>query len=70
MSEHPTPKDDSLETVDEVCDALRIGRTRFYDLLKSEQLTAVKLGSSTRVRRSERLRFQASLPAVTVNVAA
>lgn len=43
----------SLLTVKEVCTLLSVGRTLFYEILGTGELTAIKIGSSTRVRRSD-----------------
>lgn len=38
-----------LLTPEEVADVLRVGRSRVYDLMRSHQLTSVKIGGSRRV---------------------
>jgi excisionase family DNA binding protein len=52
----------SLLTVNEALVALSIGRTQFYALLKTGDLSAVKLGKCTRVKRDEIDRFISTLP--------
>lgn len=39
-----------------------IGNTKFYQLLNQGQISAVKIGKSLRVRRSEIERFISTLP--------
>ena len=46
MENHPQA---FVLTVRETCDALRIGRTKFYEFCNSGQLQAIKIGGSTRV---------------------
>jgi excisionase family DNA binding protein len=55
-------KPSSAMTVREFCDAYRIGRTYFYNLLKSGRLSANKVGTKTIVLRTEAERWAASLP--------
>jgi len=50
----------------ETCQALRIGRTKFYELLSDGQLKAVALGGRTLVLREELDRFVASLPPIAL----
>jgi excisionase family DNA binding protein len=38
-----------LYTVPEVMDSLRLGRARVYDLIRSGQLSSVRIGSSRRI---------------------
>ena len=56
MTQRPTDASDSggvtmklLYTVDEAAQALSLGRTVLYDLLKRKQLYSVKVGRSRRV---------------------
>jgi excisionase family DNA binding protein len=53
---------DPLLGVVDVMAALNASRGGVYALLRGGQLKALKLGVATRVRRSELLRFLASLP--------
>jgi len=53
----------ALLSVDDACRFLSIGRTRFYQLLASGDLAAVKIGRSTRVRVADLLAFVDALPA-------
>ena len=51
-------------TVSEACQALRIGRTTFYQLLANGDLRAVALGRKTLVSRDALENFMASLPVI------
>ena len=51
-------------TVSEACQALRIGRTKFYQLLANGDLRAVALGRKTLVSRDALENFMASLPVI------
>jgi excisionase family DNA binding protein len=52
---HPShPSDRTADTVDEFCDALRIGRTLFYGEVAAGRIRPVKAGRRTLVPRSER----------------
>jgi len=44
--------DSRLLTVDEVVDVLKIGRTKVYDLIKSNTIRSVKIGRSRRIPQS------------------
>ena len=50
----------------EACDALRIGRTKLYELFASGDLKAVALGGKTLIPRDELENFMASLPAIHI----
>ena len=50
----------------EACDALRIGRTKLYELFASGDLKAVALGGKTLIHRDELENFMASLPAIHI----
>jgi excisionase family DNA binding protein len=50
-------------TTREACEALRCGKTKLFDLLKSGRLKAVRLGTKTLIPTSEIERFIAELPA-------
>ena len=50
----------------EACDALRIGRTKLYELFASGDLKAVALGGKTLSPRDELENFMASLPAIHI----
>ena len=56
--------DDKFYTVNEVCNLLRIGKTKVYYLFGTGELRAVSLGKKTLVARSEIERFLASLPPI------
>ncbi|GAA3460348.1 helix-turn-helix domain-containing protein [Saccharothrix longispora] len=43
---------DMLYRVEEVAQALRIGRTKVFDLIRSGELTSVKIGGSRRIPAS------------------
>lgn len=47
-----------------------IGATKLYQLLNSNQLRGVKVGKSLKIRRSEIVRYIASLPAYKTENAA
>lgn len=51
-------------TTHEACTALRIGRTKLYELLGSGDLKAVALGGKTLIPRDALEAFMASLPAI------
>jgi excisionase family DNA binding protein len=51
-------------TVSEACQALRIGRTTFYQLLANGELKAVALGRKTLIPRDALESFMASLPVI------
>ena len=51
----------------EACEALRIGRTKLYELLAEGQLKAVALGGKTLILREEIERFVASLPTLPLH---
>ena len=61
--EHARP-DQIAYTPLEACEALRIGRTKFYELLGSGALSAIALGGKTLIKRDELLRFVDSLPQI------
>lgn len=54
------PSSDLL-TVKETYGVLRIGRNKFYDLVRDGHLTTVKIGRRTLVRRSDLDAFVAAL---------
>ncbi len=51
-------------TPKEACEALRIGRTKLYELLSSGELKAVALGRKTLIVRQELERFVEALPPI------
>jgi excisionase family DNA binding protein len=51
-------------TPKEVCEALRIGRTKLYELFAERKIKAVALGGKTLVARAEVERFLSELPAI------
>jgi excisionase family DNA binding protein len=51
---------DPLFKIKEVCGIIRAERSKVYDLLKSGELTAIKLGGSTLVYKSTIDRFLAA----------
>ena len=51
-------------TTREACEALRIGRTKLYELFASGDLRAVALGGKTLIPRDALENFMASLPAI------
>lgn len=60
MTTKPTPHDQKLAAagklayrVDEACHALGIGRTSFYELVKTGELKLIKIAGRTLVPRSE-----------------
>lgn len=48
---------DSLLTVPESLERLKVSRTTFYDLVKTGRLATVKIGRSRRVSQAELERF-------------
>ena len=50
----------------EACEALRIGRTKLYELFANGDLKAVALGGKTLIPRDALENFMASLPAIHV----
>ena len=51
-------------TLREGCEALRIGRTKFYELLAAGDIKAVALGSKTLIPSAELEAYLAGLPAI------
>ena len=50
-----------LLTIPEFCKSVNIGQTRFYQLLNSGKINAVKLGKKTLVKREELESFVSNL---------
>lgn len=48
-------------TVSAFCDAVGIGATKFYELVKAGEIKTVKCGKRTLIRTDEAQRFVASL---------
>jgi excisionase family DNA binding protein len=55
-------------TLKEACEALRVGRTKLYELIGAQQLQAVALGGKTLIARTEIERFLDTLPPIQVRV--
>lgn len=55
-----------LLTPEEAAEALRIGRAKVYDLIRSTELRSVKIGGSRRIPRSALEDYVASLVAAGV----
>lgn len=53
-------------TPKEACEALRIGRTKLYELLANGELKAVALGGKTLIPRDALENFMASLPVISL----
>ncbi len=53
--------DDRLLTVGEVCEELRVSNMTVYRLIKSGELSAIRLGRAYRVRESEVERYLSGL---------
>lgn len=53
--------EDTLLNISEVCERLRIGRTRLYQILNSGQLKAVRLGKRTLIPASALEQFTSGL---------
>lgn len=53
-------------TIAEACEALRVGRTKLYELLGNKQLKAVALGGKTLIPRTEIEQFLNALPPIQV----
>src|SRR5580704_15952950 len=51
-------------TVPEACEALRVGRTKLYELLADKKIEAVALGGRTLILRDKVERFLAGLPPI------
>ena len=51
-------------TLREACEALRIGRTKFYELLAAGDIKAVALGSKTLIPSAELEAYLAGLPPI------
>lgn len=49
--------DIKLYTVDEVCENLRIGRTRLYELIDTGAIKPIKIGKLTRFTHDELVAF-------------
>jgi excisionase family DNA binding protein len=50
----------------EACEALRVGRTKLYELIAARKLKAVALGGKTLIARAEIERFLSELPSIQV----
>jgi excisionase family DNA binding protein len=50
----------------EACEALRIGKTKLYELIAEQKLRAVALGGKTLIPRAEIEQFLSQLPSITV----
>lgn len=59
-----TPAADRFLSLEETRRLLGIGNTKLFDLLKSGELSARKLGARTVIAESELVRFQQQLPQV------
>jgi excisionase family DNA binding protein len=57
-------------TTREACEALRIGRTKFYELLATREIKAVALGGRTIILGAELERFLNELPPIPLQKAA
>jgi excisionase family DNA binding protein len=55
-------------TVAEACEALRVGRTKLYELLAARKLEAVALDGRTLILREEILRLLAELPPISLQM--
>ena len=55
-------------TPKEVCEALRIGRTKLYELFAERKIKAVALGGKTLVPREEIERFLSELPPIRLQI--
>lgn len=53
-----------FETVAEACAALKVSRSKLYNLISSGQLKAVKVGTATRILVADRIAFMLSLPSL------
>jgi hypothetical protein len=65
-TDYPTP--DDLPTplnwrVTDFCNAFKMGRTKFYNLVSSGEIQIVKCGGTTLITNSEVQRFQSALEA-------
>jgi excisionase family DNA binding protein len=48
----------------EACEALRVGRTKLYELIAKQKLKAVALGGKTLIPRAEVEQFLSALPPI------
>ena len=53
----------------EACEALRIGRTKFYELLAAREIKAIALGGKTLILGAELERFLNELPPIPLQKA-
>lgn len=53
---------EEFETIAEACAALKVSRSKLYNLINSGELKAVKVGSATRILVADRLAFMRSRP--------
>lgn len=53
-------------TVIEACEALRVGRTKLYELISEGKIKAVALGGKTLIPRVEVDRLLESLPSIRI----
>ncbi len=51
-------------TLREACEALRVGRTKFYELLAAGDIKAVALGGKTLIPRASLEAYLAALPPI------
>jgi excisionase family DNA binding protein len=53
-------------TPTEACEALRVGRTKLYELIAERKLKAVALGGKTLIPRAEVEQFLNALPPIQI----
>jgi excisionase family DNA binding protein len=54
-------------TINQFCEKYSVGRTKTYELIKARDLRAVKIGSGTRILKSDAERWAMALPALTAS---
>ena len=61
LEHYPTDHPRLNWRVAEFCDAFKMGRTKFYDLVGSGKLKIVKCGNTSLITETERQRFQQAM---------
>lgn len=53
---------EQFETIPDACAALKLSRSKLYNLIREGKLRAVKVGTATRILVADRVAFMQSLP--------